>query len=236
MDSFSYVNMFATKGSEYLLTIFWFLLLIPFWIIMSRQVKVSRSIESALGNLSRSLLRIPRGVFVTKQHTWTFLNSRGLAKIGIDDLLQHLTGDVSIRWLKDVGETVKSGEAIAELRKGNKQLSIKSPVSGIIRQANPRLYEDPGLLNTDPYAKGWLYALDPSDWSGETSGYFLADSAEDYLKKELDHVRDFIAQSLAAHSPEHAPTVLQDGGEIRDHALSTMPEPVWKDFQKEFLD
>ena len=41
MDGFSYTDIFATKGIEYLVVITFLLLLIPFWMILSKESKFS---------------------------------------------------------------------------------------------------------------------------------------------------------------------------------------------------
>jgi glycine cleavage system H protein len=39
-------------------------------------------------------------------------------------------------------------------------------VSGEVTALNPALTDDPGLLNSDPYGKGWLVKVKVSDKSG----------------------------------------------------------------------
>ena len=41
---------------------------------------------------------------------------------------------------------------------------------------------------------------------------------------------------MRKYSSEPAMMMLQDGGEIRDHVMSELPEEVWNDFQEEFLN
>lgn len=236
MDGFSYVNIFATKSMEYVLTIAFFLLLVPFWILLNRQIKVTAEIRDSLKALTARALKIPRGVFFSPHHTWTFLGADGKAKVGVDDLLQHLTGDVAVKMIKEKGEMVKKGEVVAELTRGEKNLNVIAPVSGPISGVNIKLLEEPMRLNVDPYAKGWLLKIDPENWKEETREYYLADSAEEYLEKELGRFKDFLGHSLAKHSPGTPMVALQDGGEIMDNTLAELPEAVWSDFQKEFLD
>ena len=71
----------------------------------------------------------------------------------------------------------------------------------------------------------------------ETKSYFLAEEATNWSAKELDRFKDFIAGgAMKKYSSEPSLMVLQDGGELRDNILSELPDEVWKDFQKEFLD
>ena len=110
MDGFSYNNIFDTKGIEYLVIIAFLLLLIPFWLALNRQVKIKEQIRKALGVLSASILKVPQGIYYFKNHTWAYLEKSGIAKVGLDDLLLHITGEVTIRQLKNPGETISKGE------------------------------------------------------------------------------------------------------------------------------
>lgn len=42
MEPFSYYNLFETKGMEYIVTIVFFILLIPFWLILNKKPAVKR--------------------------------------------------------------------------------------------------------------------------------------------------------------------------------------------------
>jgi hypothetical protein len=56
------------------------------------------------------------------------------------------------------------------------------------------------------------------------------------LNKELGRLKDFMAMRAEKYSHEPAMVVLQDGGELSDNLLSELPDEIWQDFQKEFLD
>jgi glycine cleavage system H protein len=46
-------------------------------------------------------------------------------------------------------------------------LSIPSPVSGVIKAVNPRLEAEPELVNADPYGEGWLALVETSNWEAD---------------------------------------------------------------------
>jgi glycine cleavage system H protein len=234
MDSFSYNNIFETKGIEYLAIIAFFAILVPFWIMLNKEVRVSGHIKK-LGRLTLKALRIPQGLLFSKNHTWTHLEKSGLAQVGVDDLLLHITGEVSFKYLKEPGDMIKKGDLLAEIESNGKLLKISSPVSGEITDTNSILGKTPGVLNEDPYLNGWMYKVKPSGWTSETSSYYLAEEATSWAAKELVRFKDFIAASAGKYSPEVSKVVLQDGGEMVDHTLSELPEDVWIDFQKNFL-
>ena len=236
MDGFSYTNIFETKGIEYLIIIAFLVLIIPFWIIINRQAVIKRQIRNAIGILSSGILRIPQGLFYSKNHTWTHLEKSGIADVGLDDFLLHLTGEVKFSNLKKPGNFINKGELLADIDQNGKLLQIYSPLSGRIMNTNTMLYESPGVINEDPYGKGWIYKIKPSEWIAETDSYYLAENAIAWSKKELERFKDFMAVSMKKYSPETSMVILQDGGELRDQPLSELPNEVWQDFQKSFLN
>jgi glycine cleavage system H protein len=185
MDGFSYTNIFDTKGIEYLIIITFLLLIIPFWIIINRQAVIRRQIGKAIGILSAGILRIPLGLFYSKNHTWTHLEKSGIAKVGLDDFLLHITGEVKFSNLKNPGNFINKGELLADIDQDGKLLQIYSPLSGRIMNTNTMLYESPGVINEDPYGKGWIYKIKPSEWIAETDSYYLAEEAIAWSKKDL---------------------------------------------------
>jgi glycine cleavage system H protein len=236
MDGFSYNNIFETKGIEYLIIITFLVIIIPFWIIINKQSGIRRQIEKAIGGLSAGILRIPLGLFYTKNHTWTHLETSGAAKVGLDDFLMHITGEVKFSNLKNAGNFINKGELLADIDQNGKLLQIYSPISGTIINTNTLLHESPGIVSEDPYGKGWICKIKPSEWISETSSYYLADSAIAWSKKELERFKDFLAVSMNKYSPEVSMVILQDGGELRDQPLSDLPVEIWQDFQKSFLN
>jgi len=235
MDRFSYLDIFATKGIEYLIIIAFLALLIPFWLVLNKQVKV-RKIQKALGALSASILRIPQGLFFSKNHTWMFLEKTGSAKVGLDDLLLHITGEVKFSNIKNPGEMIHKGELLTEIEQNGKLLQILSPVSGKITNINSIIHENPGRLNEDPYGKGWICEIKPSKWIVEADACYFAEAATHWSTIELERFKDFLAVSMKNSSPESSMVIMQDGGEICDHSLSVFSHEIWKDFEKEFLN
>ena len=236
MDNFSYYNIFDTKGIEYLVIIAFLLLLIPFWLALNKQSTIKERFRKVLGVLSASVLKIPQGIFYDKNHTWAYLEKSGIAKVGLDDLLLHITGEVNIHYLKNPGDTIKKGDLLAKIDQNDKSLSIFSPVSGRIVKSNPVLNVYHEMLNEDPYGKGWIYDIKPSNWVAEMPSCYLAEKATDWLKLELDRYKDFLAVNAGKYSPEASMIIMQDGGELCENSLSGLPNEMWQDFQKEFLN
>ncbi len=236
MDGFSYNNIFETKGIEYLIIITFLLMIIPFWILINRKVSLKNQIRHAIGILSENILRIPQGLLFNTNHTWTHLEKSGVAEVGIDDFLLHVTGEVKFNSLKAPGRFISKGDLMAEIDHDGKMLQVFSPISGKVANINSLLSDTPWIINEDPYEKGWLYKINPTNWKEETDEFYRAKEAMNWTKTELQRFKDFLAGSVSKYSPDVSMVILQDGGELIDRPLSDLPEEVWHDFQKSFLD
>lgn len=235
MDGFSYSDIFATKGIEYLIIITFLTLLIPFWLILNKKGKLNNQIQKAFGFLSATILKIPQGLYYSRNHTWLFMERSGIAKLGLDDLLLHITGEVKFNIHKSQGEMISKGDLLTEIDQNGKVLRIFSPLSGEIMEANLTLNESPGMLNEDPYGKGWMYKIKPTNWVADIKSCYFAAEATKWSVNELGRFKDFLAISMKKHDAEPSQVILQDGGEICDYSLSTLPREIWIDFENEFL-
>jgi len=237
MEGFSIVDIYDTKGMEYIFVIGYLLLLIVFWKVAKNPQKVYHHIREVFHTLSAKILRIPQGIYFNRNHTWTHLGKSGAAKVGLDDFLQHVIGDVKLSNLKNPGESIKKGELLSEIKQDGKVLKVYSPISGEVLETNSTLIENPALINTNPYDQGWIYQIKPSNWMKETQSYYLAEKATEWSKKEFVRFKDFLSGgAMRKFSSEPSMVLLQDGGEIRENVLSELPDEVWEDFQEEFLN
>lgn len=236
MEGFTYNNIFETKGIEYVIILSFFAILVPFWLFMNRKIKHSAEAGKTAGFLTANSLKIPQGVFFSKFHTWAHLLTNGEARVGLDDLLLHFTGDVNFEHVKKPGDSIRKGEVLTIVNHNGKNLRILSPITGEIKRENSNLGENPDLLKDDPYRQGWIYTIKPTNWKAETNSYYLAEEATYWAKQELLRFKDFLSISVQKYMPQPSGVILQDGGELIDAPLAELPKEVWQDFQDKFLN
>ncbi len=186
--------------------------------------------------LNENSLLIPGGIYFDKTHTWAFLEQDGMVKMGVDDFLQHLTGTITRVKMKNPGDIIKKGDLILSVIQNGKQLNLYSPVSGVIRKQNKLLDTSASLINSSPYNAGWVYLIEPSNWSRENQLLFMAEKHLHFIKNEFARLKDFLAESLKEDADKYAQVILQDGGELRDGILSSLGPEIWEDFQANFID
>ena len=101
---------------------------------------------------------VPSDLKYAKSHEWVRVDG-DFATVGITDHAQHELTDVVFVELPDVGKQVNAGEACAVVESVKTASDIYSPVGGEITEVNKAVSENPALVNTEPYAGGWLYRI-----------------------------------------------------------------------------
>lgn len=101
----------------------------------------------------------------SETHEWHKLDgdtlTLGLTQFAVDQLT-----DVTYVEMKKPGFTCKPGDIVGEVESVKTTSDIYSALGGQVVEVNPALGDEPGLLNSDPYGKGWLVKIRVGDKSG----------------------------------------------------------------------
>ena len=109
-------------------------------------------------------MNFPTNVKYTSEHEWIRLEGEE-AYVGITDYAQDQLGDIVFVDVTTEGETLEAGEVFGTIEVVKTVSDLFLPVGGEILEVNPELEEHPELVNQDPYGKGWLIKLKPTDAS-----------------------------------------------------------------------
>lgn len=109
-------------------------------------------------------MNFPTNVKYTSEHEWIRLESEE-AYVGITDYAQDQLGDIVFVDVTTEGETLEAGEVFGTIEVVKTVSDLFLPVGGEILEVNPELEEHPELVNQDPYGKGWLVRIRPTDVS-----------------------------------------------------------------------
>ncbi len=91
----------------------------------------------------------------TKFDEWVKIEE-DIAIVGITDYAQKHLGDIVFVEIKEQGETVQKGEVLTSIESVKSASDIYAPLSGEIVEMNQDLENDAGLVNQDPFGKGWI--------------------------------------------------------------------------------
>ncbi len=100
------------------------------------------------------MTEIPPHLSYTRDHEWL---AGGV--VGITAFAAGALGDIVHVRLPDVGAAVTAGEPCGEIESTKSVSDLVAPAAGVVVAVNPLVAAEPGLLNDDPYERGWLFRL-----------------------------------------------------------------------------
>jgi len=108
---------------------------------------------------------VPNELKYRDSHEWVRKEADGTFTVGITEHAQELLGDMVFVDLPEVGNSYAAGDECAVAESVKAASDIYAPISGEIVAVNEELGDAPELVNSEPYATGWLFRIKPSDES-----------------------------------------------------------------------
>ncbi len=109
---------------------------------------------------------VPEGLYYHKEYLWARIEN-GKARIGVTDYAQKRLREIVYTELPSSGETITQNSPFGTVESVKAVSDLIAPVSGKIEEVNGDLESKPELLNQDPYGKGWLLVVTPSNLDAE---------------------------------------------------------------------
>jgi glycine cleavage system H protein len=107
----------------------------------------------------------PEELRYTAEHEWVRSTGSGTVVFGITDYAQDSLGDIVYVSLPEIGASLNAGEACGEVESTKSVSDIYSPLAGEVVARNDALDGTPETVNSDPYDKGWMVEVRPTDIS-----------------------------------------------------------------------
>lgn len=120
-------------------------------------------------------MNTPSELKYTKDHEWIKIEG-ATATVGITDFAQSELGDIVFVDIDTLDEELSAGDVFGSVEAVKTVSDLFLPVSGKVIEVNEALEDEPELVNTDPYGKGWIIKVEVQD--GADLSALL--SAEDY--------------------------------------------------------
>lgn len=126
---------------------------------------------------------IPENLFYIKEHEWISIENADTARIGITDYAQKALREITYFYAGKRGAKVRRMETICKIESVKCVAEILSPVSGVVLRFNNALFDDPGIVNQDPYGKGWITTIHPSNLDKELGELLKPEFYADHIKE-----------------------------------------------------
>lgn len=225
MEGTGAVDIFATKGIEYLIVIGFLSALVFYWRLLGR------SDPDEISGRSRRSVRgwfaAPRDYLFHPGHTWASAEGNQVFRVGMDDFAQQLIGQPSALDLPNPGDPVRQGDLGWTVRVGPRSVRMLSPLDGVVESLNPEVETAPEVVNEDPYERGWLLKVRVDDPERPQRNLLSAEVAADWLDRAAEGLRAVWTRELGVALP--------DGGAPVKGFGRAMAEDRWDDLAEELL-
>ena len=220
------VDIFATKGIEYLIILFFLAAFLTFWLMFTDRypnVKVKGTKNKIMDWFS-----VPAGFFFHQGHAWARVESGGVLRVGMDDFAQKMVGTVNAVRTGKAGDKVRQGENGWTLKMGDRSIAMLSPVNGEILEVNKQALANPSLINSDPYGKGWLIKIKAENFIRDSKNLLSDKLARSWIEDVTDKLRALMG------TKELGP-VYQDGGVLLKEMARRIDKKNWEKLLGEFF-
>jgi glycine cleavage system H protein len=126
---------------------------------------------------------VPEGLYFSKDFGWVKIEGDNV-RMGITDYAQKSLREIVYAELPSVGSEVKQGEPFGTLESVKAVSDLVAALSGTIQEVNDEVQSKPETLNEDPYGKGWLIVVKPSNLQAELANNMDFDKAVEWHKAQ----------------------------------------------------
>jgi len=109
---------------------------------------------------------IPEGLYYSKEFAWIKIEGKKV-RCGITDYAQKQLREIVYVELPSVGGTIKQNDPYGTVESVKAVSDLVAPLTGKIEEVNEGVKSKPETLNEDPYNKGWLLVITPSNLDAE---------------------------------------------------------------------
>jgi glycine cleavage system H protein len=107
-------------------------------------------------------------LYSLENNVWARLEGEEVT-VGMTSYACTLAGQIVSYTPKKPGKDVKKDKSCATVESSKWVGPVKAPVAGEVVAVNEAVAAKPGLINEDPYGRGWLVRIKPSDWGADSA-------------------------------------------------------------------
>jgi glycine cleavage system H protein len=126
---------------------------------------------------------VPEGLYYSKDFEWIKIEGDKV-RMGITDYAQKQLREIVYAELPAQGTAVKQNEPYGTLESVKAVSDLIAAISGTIEEVNAEVQSKPETLNEDPYVKGWLIVVKPSNLQAELASLMDFDKAVEWHKNQ----------------------------------------------------
>jgi len=126
---------------------------------------------------------VPEGLYYSNDFEWIKIEGDKV-RMGVTDYAQKQLREIVYTELPEAGTEVKQNEPYGTLESVKAVSDLVAAISGTVEEVNAEVQSSPELLNEDPYVKGWLIIVKPSNLQAELANLMDFDKAVEWHKNQ----------------------------------------------------
>lgn len=130
----------------------------------------------------------PEDLKYEKNHFWAKIEG-DLVVTGASEFISKQAGDITFVDLPEDDDELTVGKPYGSIESGKWVGRIYAVISGEVAEINEDLEDEPEMINEDPYGKGWICKIRPSNLEADMAALMDADdSFRGFIKEEIDKI------------------------------------------------
>jgi glycine cleavage system H protein len=111
---------------------------------------------------------------------WVKILPNGNVMIGITDYAQKKLREIVFVELPEEGIIITQGVPFGKVESIKAIVDLYSPVSGVVKERNMRVIDNPALIAKDPY-ENWLIIVEPANLEQELKNLLTSEAYKNLL-------------------------------------------------------
>ena len=117
---------------------------------------------------------------------WLKDNGDGTCTIGMVAVASFISGRLVSYTPKKVGSAIAQFKSLAVIESSKWVGPVPTPATGAVVETNDELRKTPHLANDDPYGRGWISKIKPTNFAAERGILLSAEEAARTMKDYID--------------------------------------------------
>ena len=126
---------------------------------------------------------VPEGLYYSKDFAWIKIEGDKV-RMGVTDYAQKSLREIVYAELPPTGTVLKQGEPYGTVESVKAVSDLVAAISGMIEEVNEEVKSKPETLNEDPYEKGWLVIIKPTNLQAELANLMDFNAAVEWHKAQ----------------------------------------------------
>jgi len=126
---------------------------------------------------------VPEGLYYSKDFAWIKVEGDKV-RMGVTDYAQKSLREIVYAELPAAGSEVKQGEPYGTVESVKAVSDLIAGVSGAVEEVNEEVKSKPETLNEEPFGKGWLLVVKPSNLQAELGNLMDFNAAVEWHKAQ----------------------------------------------------